>query len=222
MAKLCLTSAEGQKLKEISLRDGVISIGRMPDNALHIEDPAVSGYHARVRSHNGQYVLEDKNSTNGTWINGERVTRAVLRDGDRIRIGQQTVVFEEKAPDTGRLSPSGAWPRPAASPAAATTTAKQKYGRLEILSGKTEREEYVLSEKLYVIGKSEMASIRLTAWLAPQVAATVQYRDDKYFISPEEYNRIIINGEEITGRHELKEGDVIELAGITMAFRVGS
>ena len=49
-----------------------------------VENPRVSRYHALIRRLSGQTVLLDLNSANGTAVNGEPVTRAVLRDGDRI------------------------------------------------------------------------------------------------------------------------------------------
>ena len=70
-----------------------------------------------------------------------------------------------------------------------------------------------------VIGKSNMASIRLKGFFAPNVAASVNKRDNKYFIAASEAKiKVKINGEVIAGQKELHEGDMVEVAGVKMTF----
>jgi len=64
-------------------------IGRQPDNNLVLRDNRASRTHARIIAENGQYVLEDLDSRHGTWVNGERVARHILRNSDRIDLGVQ-------------------------------------------------------------------------------------------------------------------------------------
>jgi len=69
------------------------TIGRSPSADLHIEDSGISRRHARVvREPGGQIAVEDLGSTNGTFVNGRRVTRAVLCEGDRVQVGSMTVL----------------------------------------------------------------------------------------------------------------------------------
>jgi hypothetical protein len=77
----------------ISLRRGVLAIGRDPRNDLVPQDPKVSRLHAQIRREAGGYVIYDLNSTNGTYVNGQRVSRCLLRGGDEIRVGQTLLVF---------------------------------------------------------------------------------------------------------------------------------
>ena len=63
------------------------SIGRHADNNLVLRDNRASRSHARIIAENGAYVIEDLNSRHGTWVNGERVARHVLRNSDRIEFG---------------------------------------------------------------------------------------------------------------------------------------
>jgi len=65
----------------------VVSIGRLVEHDICLEDPFVSRYHCVIRNEDGQYVIEDLKSTNGTFINGERVNVYPLEEGDLIRIG---------------------------------------------------------------------------------------------------------------------------------------
>ncbi|AYD39387.1 FHA domain-containing protein [Clostridium fermenticellae] len=67
---------------------GEISIGRKSNNLLVLDDPYASGYHARVYSRNNAHILEDLHSTNGTLLNGTKVTgKTYIKAGDEVRIG---------------------------------------------------------------------------------------------------------------------------------------
>ncbi len=63
------------------------SIGRQPDNNLVLRDNRASRHHAKIVYENGAYQVEDLNSRHGTWVNGERVARRILRNSDRIEFG---------------------------------------------------------------------------------------------------------------------------------------
>ncbi len=72
----------------------MVTIGRTPDNVVTIDNPAVSSHHACVFRDGESFVLEDFESTNGTYVNGHRVNRHVLNGGDTILIGKHTLVFD--------------------------------------------------------------------------------------------------------------------------------
>jgi len=88
------------------------TIGRLPDNTIIIDSAAVSGHHACVFSIAGQYVVEDLQSTNGTFVNGVRVSRQVLQHGDVVKVGEHELVLdglaELDAPPTDGAEMSGA------------------------------------------------------------------------------------------------------------------
>jgi pSer/pThr/pTyr-binding forkhead associated (FHA) protein len=65
----------------------VVSIGRLVANGICLEDPFVSRHHCVIRNEDGQYVIKDLHSTNGTYVNGERINAYSLAEGDLIRIG---------------------------------------------------------------------------------------------------------------------------------------
>jgi predicted component of type VI protein secretion system len=96
MAKLSLKFYENV-LREVALNGGVVTIGRQPDNLLQIDNPIVSGHHARIFWQNNEYVLEDNDSFNGTYLNNRSVSRAVLSDGDVIVIGKHRIEFHDAA-----------------------------------------------------------------------------------------------------------------------------
>jgi hypothetical protein len=71
------------------LVDELITLGRLPDNNIQVDDASVSSHHAQLNlSGNGNYLLKDLNSTNGTRVNGAPVTDTQLRNGDRVRLGK--------------------------------------------------------------------------------------------------------------------------------------
>ncbi|HEY6248392.1 MAG TPA: FHA domain-containing protein [Candidatus Angelobacter sp.] len=104
-------------------------------------------------------------------------------------------------------------------PAPTATPAKERFGILNVLEGRTDQQQYVLTGKMTMIGKSDMATVRLKRFFAPKTAALISKRDNKYFIAASDKKiNLKINGEEITGQKELNEGDIVEVAGVKAAF----
>ena len=244
MAKLYL-KFEQAVLKEYDMKDGAsMTIGRLPDNNVHIDNLAVSGHHARIVWEGDHFVLEDNNSLNGTFVNNRRVSRAALKHGDVVLIGKHTVQYWDEARrgsgepvhhdpppavvpqveatmvlDTRKAKEMMAHQAAAAGPGAVAAPAKERIGQLNVMDGKTDQHQYVLSGKLTVIGKSDMASIKLKGWFAPKVAAVINKRDNKYFIAASEKDvKVKVNNAEISGQKELVEGDMIEVAGVKLTF----
>jgi len=76
------------KGKEIELSQELLTIGRLDECDVVIDDRLVSRHHAEIQRERGQYTLHDRGSRNGTFVNGERISGShVLRDGDEIQIG---------------------------------------------------------------------------------------------------------------------------------------
>ena len=100
---------------------------------------------------------------------------------------------------------------------ASAAPAAEKVGSLTVLDGKTDQKEYILTGRLSMIGKSDQATIRLKGWFAPQVAAVVNRKESGYTISPSG-TETKVNGQAVAGARDLKEGDVVEVAGIKLQF----
>ena len=237
MAKLSLMF-EDKIVKEIPVGSRPIAIGRSPDNDLPVDNLAVSNYHARVYFEGGRLVVEDLDSLNGTFVNDLRVERATLHDGDSIHIGKHRIKVDATgdAPvpwDSGRKA---AAPRinetmvldtkarremlqQAAAMGERTQFAagRIKVPTLIVLNGRTDQKEYVLTNKLTVIGKSTMATVRLKGWFKPQMAAQINQRDDGFYIGPGDQVPAV-NGSPIHGPLRLKDGDVIEVGGVRLNF----
>ncbi len=82
------------KIKEYYSIDDSITLGRHGDNNIVIKDPFISKRHFQIMEDEGDYYLEDLNSANGTYLNGDKIFDVVkLNDGDIIRIGQIEFLF---------------------------------------------------------------------------------------------------------------------------------
>ena len=79
--------------REFRLDQGRMTIGRRADNDVCLPFPAVSAEHAAVVTIGADSFLEDLDSTNGTLVNGERITKHFLRDGDRIDVGRLELLY---------------------------------------------------------------------------------------------------------------------------------
>jgi len=88
-----------------SLHAGRQTIGRRDDNDIVVNEPSVSSAHAWIINQQGQYVVMNTLSTNGTFVNDRRVHEASIKHGDRIRFGQVEFVFLTREP--GARKPGG-------------------------------------------------------------------------------------------------------------------
>ena len=75
-----------------------LTIGRGADNGLVLQDTRASRHHARIYGRQGALLLSDLGSTNGSWVNDRRIQEIALGEGDRIRIGETTLVVESVDP----------------------------------------------------------------------------------------------------------------------------
>jgi pSer/pThr/pTyr-binding forkhead associated (FHA) protein len=92
------------KGREILLTGGSLSVGRQEDNDIVVADRLASRHHARLDREQGQYLVQDVGSRNGTYVNGQRITEAhVLRDGDEIQIGLEFKALYVDPEATGAL-----------------------------------------------------------------------------------------------------------------------
>jgi pSer/pThr/pTyr-binding forkhead associated (FHA) protein len=237
MAKLSLMF-ENRLMKEVPIGTRPISIGRSPDNDIPVDNLAVSTYHARVYYEGGRLVVEDLDSLNGTFVNDLRIERATLHDGDSIWIGKHSIKVDTSADaaipwDTGRKAAAPKINetmvldtkvrREMLQQAAAMgersqfSPGRMRMPTLVVLSGRVSPKEYLLTNKLTVIGKSPMASVRLRGWFKPKMAAQINQRDDGYYLGTGD--RVpSVNGTPISGTVRLNDGDLIEICGVRLNF----
>jgi len=73
-----------------------ITVGRTPDNDLHLPDNSISSHHAELNLEAGDYIVTDLESTNGTRVNGEKAQTSPLRQGDTVRFGNVELLYESE------------------------------------------------------------------------------------------------------------------------------
>lgn len=92
MARLIL-SLDGQVMAEYNMNKERYTVGRLPDNDIRIDNPAVSGHHSLVINILNDSFLEDLNSTNGTYVNGKLIKKHALQHGDVVTVGHHQLRF---------------------------------------------------------------------------------------------------------------------------------
>jgi len=105
MAKLLVQESAG--LREFELVDDEVHIGRELDNALRLADPSISRHHAVVRHTAAGFEIQDLQSSNGVLVNGTRLPSALLRDGDRVTLGQIQMTFTDPPAQPAPAEPLG-------------------------------------------------------------------------------------------------------------------
>ena len=81
-------------VREYSLGDDTTTLGRIATNNIRLLDEMVSGHHAKIICFQNNYFIEDIASTNGSFVNGKRVRKCVLKDGDKISFGPYKLMFQ--------------------------------------------------------------------------------------------------------------------------------
>jgi predicted component of type VI protein secretion system len=119
MPRLVLLS-EGFTGRTYELKTEKTTVGRVEDNAFHIPDGSVSSHHAEILLRGNEVIIKDLNSTNGTFINGERITELALKPGQTLRLGMVEMRLE--SPESG-----------ASATAAAAAAAKKKLDHTSII-----------------------------------------------------------------------------------------
>lgn len=247
MSKLTL-QFDGVVLKEFSVGT-VVTIGRLPDNTVIIENPAVSGHHARIVREGDAVIVEDLESTNGTFVNQKHVTRHTLQHGDVVLIGKHKVVFEDgdaaeaEASATPALKNMGDTvyldtkkhrellatlrdARAAAEQATRTRPTSRmaavavapSVGVLKVLAGRADQTEYRLEAQTSLVGSSHGTTVRLLGWFKPRVAVAIARSGASYVVTPMG-GKTLVNSQRLRERHQLKNGDILQISGLTVEFR---
>jgi len=237
MARLVLT-LDGQVMAEYNMNKERYTVGRLPDNDIRIDNPAVSGHHSLIINILNDSFLEDLNSTNGTYVNGKLIKKHALQHGDVITVGhhqlrfveddetqqdefERTMVIQPSQRPVERLQDAHAQAVDAQPSAGNTSQVRAlregapekqlRKARLQVLSGAFAGRELELTKALTTLGRPGV-----------QVAAITRRADGFYIVHVEADrpdNYPLVNGTPIgaQARH-LADNDVIQLAGVKMGF----
>jgi hypothetical protein len=135
MAKLVILN-QGMTGRTFDLIVERTTVGRVEDNTFQISDGSVSSHHAEILLRGSEVVVKDLNSTNGTFIGGEKITESVLKPGQILRMGQVEIRIDDGTPPTAPPPPPPAkGPAPAPAPAAAAASSKKQDATMVIPRG---------------------------------------------------------------------------------------
>ena len=110
--------------QHITLTPAGVTLGRSPDNQVVLADePLVSRHHADVVWEDGAWLLRDRESANGTWVDGRRVGRHALTVGERVQLGATEWLFSDQPAMAAPSLPPSEAPKPSPSPLAPATAA---------------------------------------------------------------------------------------------------
>jgi hypothetical protein len=175
-------------------------------------------------------------------VNGKRITSCKLAHGDVVAVGKHTLVFNQVADVTANQPQDAAASVPqgetifldpqnhlraltilrhAEDRAAAGDQAEAfgPVGILRVVAGTADRPEYELTGHTSLIGKSPSTLIRLRGWFKPSVAVAVT-RNRHGYVATKLRGRMLVNSQPVSGRHDLKSGDVLSVGGLTLEFRL--
>lgn len=226
MPKLIL-SMDGLVLKEIVLNKERITIGRKPHNDVQIDNLAISGEHASITTILSDAFLEDRNSTNGTYVNGQSIKKHALQNNDVIELGKYRLKFLADAVvaagakasiDSASLGTGGntgpvseligpeVGQDAARGDGAASATVGD--GAVRILSGSNAGKELELTKSMTTLGKPGVQ------------VAVITRRPHGYFISHVEGGTFpVVNGVALDAQaRRLGDHDLLEIAGVRMEF----
>jgi pSer/pThr/pTyr-binding forkhead associated (FHA) protein len=227
MGKL-VVSLDGVVIKEVQITKDKTTLGRRPYNDIVIDNLAVSGEHAVLQMVGSDVFIEDLNSTNGTYINGKAVKKQLLAHNDTVEIGKYKIKYlVEDGVDYektmimkhGAVAPPGTVSTADRPTFSHTMPAQSNSGfgglanlpgsaAIKVLNGAAAGREVPLTKVVTTVGKPGVQVASITKRPGGYVLAHV-----------EGASRPTVNGSQLAGDSaQLRNGDVIELAGTQMQF----
>jgi len=220
MAKLII-KFEDVVIDQLILKQGDMTLGRRPGSDILLDNLAVSANHASLFTIGEDSFIQDLNSTNGTFVNNKKIAKHHLVNGDMVVIGKHTLIYvnENAARQPDNLAKTVIITPPrqddsrahaAAAPAPSVAAVKEtRQGSIFVLSGANSGKRIDLTKAVTNLGR------------AGKMAAVISRNaSGGYTILPgTETEKPKLNGMPIGPRGEdLKNGDIIEIAGSRMQF----
>lgn len=195
---------DGEK-KEQTIGTRKITIGRAEENEITVKDSKASRFHCFLKHEAGRYIVVDLDSTNGTFVNEQRVEETIdLRNGDTVQVGDVGFLFEVFTPEPIMVAPAG------------------QTVRLVWQENQIEQEKMIRSGGL-TIGRSqendlvikEQEASRYHCKIAPQAGAYI-------LIDLDSTNGTFLNKERVVGSKALKNGDLIQIGKLGLQFEIST
>ena len=217
--------------EQVALRKELTTIGRSKDNDIQIDNPGVSAHHARIAQEGELYFIEDANSTNGTNVNGEPVSRRQLEYGDMITILKHTLKLSPLAlqAETGKPMNHNSNAVNGGGTVDIDVSHLDKlleqqnpvngaYLRIHNKDGRQRKRP--LTKPTFTIGKDPLSDLVIRGWFAPRSVACIDRRVDGYYLVPGKRGQVQLNGNQVHNEVKLNDGDNLSARHIAIQFVV--
>lgn len=207
MWKLCVVDDESNRTMVRLVRSDY-TIGRAEESTIRLTERNISRSHARLYRENGSWILEDKGSFTGSFINGERVTGArALKHGDTIQLGDYRLDLSDEEAEQAQEAP-----KPEPSPAVALPD------RFVVVQGPEVGAVYPLTEQKLLVGRGEECQIALDDASVSRIHLEVIRTEHGLMVLDQgSSNGLRINGTDLPSAM-LRSGDLLELGDVRLKF----
>jgi len=232
--KLTLIDNQGSaSQKEFELIKPEITIGRDESVDLPITSPAISRRHAKLTREGDGFVLEDLGSSNGTFVNDQRLSgRRTLKSGDRIRLGQ-AITLAYEAPGVEKPESAGTVVRPTPSvPSGVMQTmigedpmpSRADAGPPQLvvaIAGENPKTHTLTSSRL-AIGRLDGNDIVIPSQIVSGKHAWLEKENSGYKLTvlPEARNPVLFEGRPLEGSRVLRHGDILRIGSLDPGMMV--
>jgi pSer/pThr/pTyr-binding forkhead associated (FHA) protein len=208
MARLTLKKIDGTEEYQL---DRKMTIGRLPGNDIVIDSGGVSRCHCLIDVDARHVFIKDLGSTNGTYINGEKITEVQVHEHDILRIGREEYIFcasddfavEKADRESAFDETSTVWQSPG----------KKKIDYIFIKPLDSSLKQYLWPvNSLSTIGRSKSNHLRVDDMTVSRNHATIEVHEDRVIISDlSSANGTFVNNTRIH-QAELQDGDIFRIA----------
>jgi len=214
---------------EVELVSDETTIGRNSDSDITIDNAGVSAHHARIVREGDDFIVEDTDSRNGTFVNGKRVRRQLLLEGDEIVISKHILKLTlaeshltqmpHPVDDTQHVVQGATMEVDVSNLGELLRQRQANFAAYLLLTGmQQKRAKYPLTKLNFKIGKAIDADITTPGWFAPRVSARVVCKNDGFYIVPERRGKVRVNGLGVLAPMKLEDSDRLSVRGLSLTF----
>ena len=216
-------------MDQVEMNKDEMTIGRSADSDIVLDNAGVSSHHAWIQKETGGYVIDDNDSSNGVFVNGNKIDQRRLEYRDEIQIynyvlkymasrGLHGIADPDIAQD-GNQSQTGTMEVDISDvQELLKLREKKKTAYVELLDAKGNQSRFILKEQNCKIGRSKGCDIRTSGWLPFGLAAEIQRNTDGYHLLPQGWSRVMRNEEPLTQSVKLMDGDSLRVKNLSMTF----
>jgi hypothetical protein len=210
--------------QEMDVNAQEVTIGRNRKNLICINHPEISGFHAKIIQLDSHFHLLDLNSTNGSYVNDIAVEKKLLEENDMIGVGpfkiklinsntQEFTTFDLSTNTKEPCNDDTISVKPVNNSKTSKATAK-----ITLFSNGGYKEDYLIEKPMFKIGSDIESDICIGGMLMPKIAAAINLRNGDYYLIPQKWGKIKIDGIKVDAIKKLRNADALEVNKFAMKF----